>query len=236
MLPEVYAVAYHELYGLIKGIDSTAQVAIGGIIQATPTRLEYLTHIWNSYQARYGEDIPVDVWNVHNFIFREQCDGHGADVPPGCTTCDLHPATGDPCYGWIPDEVSDASHYAMEIFGQQIRAMRQWMKDHGQQNKPLIVSEYGIVYQHEEGMDDPELVQNFMLDTFNFFMEAKDCDLGMPSDECRLVQRWALYSLDDRYQSTSFNPSSVLIDPYTGQITPLGQAFANYAEAHLDLP
>ncbi|HUV93657.1 MAG TPA: hypothetical protein VMX14_02340, partial [Anaerolineae bacterium] len=77
MLPEVYAQAYHEFYHLIKEADPDAQVAIGGIIQATPVRLEYLTKVWNAYCTRYMTDtMPVDVWNVHNFIFKEKCDDY----------------------------------------------------------------------------------------------------------------------------------------------------------------
>ncbi len=218
MLPEVYAQAYHEFYNLIKGADPTAQVAIGGVIQATPARLEYLTKIWDEYQSRYGAAMPVDVWNVHNFIFKEKCNDFGADVPPGY----------DGCYGTV---YADTDHNNMQIFDQQIRAFRQWMKDRGQQNKPLIVSEYGIVYFHV-GMNDPDLVEDFMLDTFDYFMDTKDYSLGHPADEYRLVQRWAWYSLDD--SRGVYNDYAYLFNQSTLQITSLGEAFAEYAQSHLD--
>ena len=48
--------AYHELYTLIKGADPTARLAIGGVIQATPLRLEYLTKVWNEYRAAVRTD------------------------------------------------------------------------------------------------------------------------------------------------------------------------------------
>ena len=38
-----------------------------------------------------------------------------------------------------------AEHDNMAIFDQQVRAMRTWMKNHGQQNKPLIISEYSLL-------------------------------------------------------------------------------------------
>jgi len=234
MLPELYARAYHEFYHLIKEADPDAQVAIGGIIQATPARLEYLTKIWDTYQTLYGADMPVDVWNVHNFIFKEKCDDYGADIPPGCDSCREHDPTDDPCYG-VEYPGGDWTHASMDIFRAQMRAFRQWMKNHGQQDKPLIVSEYGIVYFHA-GLEDPDVVKGFMLATFDYFMNTKDCDLGYTADECRLVQRWAWYSLDDDYLSTGFNRYGVLIDRYSGQITPLGQAFADYAGDHLDTP
>ena len=219
MLPELYAQAYHEIYTLIKGADPTAQVAIGGVVQATPARLEYLTKIWDTYYASYGSNMPVDVWNVHNFIFQEACDAHGADVPPGY-------AGG--CYG---ERYPDKRHNDMDLFDQQLRAFRQWMKNHGQQNKPLIVSEYGIVYYHT-GMEDLNLVRSFMLATFDYFMNTKDCSLGYPDDECRLVQRWAWYSLDD--DGPNINKYAHLLNPDTGKLTALGEAFADYAVSHME--
>ena len=219
MLPEVYAVAYHELYHLIKAADPTARVGIGGVIQATPARLWYLSRVWDTYRSRYGTDMPVDVWNVHNFIFKEKCDDYGADVPPGYPYC----------YGTVYD---DNYHDNLEIFKQQIRAFRQWMRDRGQQNKPLIVSEYGIVYFHVERLNNWEAVKNFMLATFDYFMNEKDCSLGYPADDCRLVQRWAWYSLDD--SRGIYNDYAYLFNQTTLQITPLGEAFAVYAQNHLD--
>ena len=71
MLPELYATAYRDLYTLIKGADPAARLAIGGVIQATPLRLQYLTKAWDAYQQYYGTPMPVDVWNVHNFILKE---------------------------------------------------------------------------------------------------------------------------------------------------------------------
>jgi len=219
MMPELYARAYHELYHLIKEADPRALVAIGGIIQATPARLAYLSTVWETYRDRYGQDMPVDVWNVHNFILKERCNDWGADVPPGY----------DGCQGTVYD---DSDHNSMKIFKEQIRAFREWMKARGQQNKPLIVSEYGILYFHA-GMEDPDLVREFMEKTFEFFMTEKDCDLGYPADECRLVQRWAWYSLDD--MNPDFNMYQRLFDKYTREMTGVGQSFAAYTEQHLDI-
>ena len=115
MLPELYATAYYDLYTLIKGADPTARLAVGGIIQATTLRLEYLAKIWDAYQQQFGTSMPVDVWNVHNFIFREKScvtypgDCWGADIPPGSS------ASTGALY-------SDADHVNMVIFDQHIRA------------------------------------------------------------------------------------------------------------------
>lgn len=218
MLPEYYAVVYHELYHLIKAADPTAKVAIGGIVQATPVRMQYLDKIWNTYRNTYGVDMPVDVWNVHNFIFKERCNDYGADVPPGYHQCD----------GTL---YADTDHNSMVIFKHQIQVFREWMKARGQQQKPLIVSEYGIVYFHA-GMENFALVRDFMKASFDYFLNARDCNLGYAADNCRLVQRWAWYSLDDK--GDHINKYAHLIDPNTGRLTPLGEVFASYTQRYLD--
>jgi hypothetical protein len=83
MLPELYAHACYELHHLIKNADPTALVAIGGVVQPTPLRLEYLDEVLAEYQGRHGMMTPVDVWNIHNMIVREK-------------SCDTHP---DDCWG-----------------------------------------------------------------------------------------------------------------------------------------
>lgn len=216
ILPETYAVVYHDLYHFIKGVDPKARVAIGGVIQATPLRLEYLTKVWNAYQQRYGTLMPVDVWNVHNFILKEQLNDYGAGIPPGSNALQ----------GVVHD--SDRTHVDMTIFDQQIRAFRSWMKARGQQDKPLIVSEYGVLYWHE-GLEDLNIVQTFMIQTFDYFLETRDCYLGYPVDDCRLVQRWAWYSLDDTGVSSGFNRYGALFDPASRQITPTGERFRTYS-------
>ncbi len=218
MLPELYAQAYHEIYHVIRTADPTAKVGIGGMVQTTGLRLAYLNKVWGHYSYKYGTTMPVDVWNIHNFIFREYWDEYGADIPPGSNER-------------IGAMYLDSQHNDMTVFRDQIRLFRQWMKDHGQQQKPLIVSEYGIVYRHA-GMENLALVQSFMTQTFDYFMTAKDCSLGYAEDECRLVQRWAWYSLDDN--NPNFNAYAYLINPATGQLTPTGQTFADYAQRYLD--
>ncbi|MDX9953117.1 MAG: hypothetical protein RBT75_03435 [Anaerolineae bacterium] len=219
MLPELYARAYHEIYHAIKAADPTATVGIGGMVQTTGLRLEYLTKVWNHYWYLYGTAIPVDVWNVHNFIFREYWNEYGADIPPG---------SSEPIGAMYMDEQQND----MKVFEDQIRLFRQWMKDHGQQQKPLIVSEYGIVYRHAN-LNKLNVVQSFMIQTFDYFMNTKDCSLGYDDDQCRLVQRWAWYSLDDN--NPMFNDFAYLIDPNTGALTATGQTFAEYAGRYLDV-
>lgn len=225
IIPETYAMAYHEIYNLIKDVDPTAQVAIGGVIQVTPLRIQYLTAIYDSYLELYGEPIPVDVWNIHAFVFTEHIQG-GAGIPVGITPETAGMYQGAP---WL--------HIDFSLVADQIYAMRQWMKDHGQQEKPLIISEYGIVYDNATmrlDENDPTPVINFLIESSTFFLNTKDCTLGYTSDDCRLVQRWNWFSLEGR--TAAANPHARLLDPQTGELTPLGQAWRSFVqENHADL-
>jgi len=209
--PEVYAQVYYDLYTLLKTLDPTCQVAIGGVSQPTPLRLRYLDLILEAYREQYGQAMPVDVWNVHNFILREERDSWGVDIPPG-----MAEQTG------VLREIAD--HDDLAMFQQQIVDFRCWIKERGQQDRPLIVTEYGILMPPDYGFP-PQQVERFMLATFEFFRSAVDPDLGYPADGYRLVQRWSRFSLaDTRY------PTGNLLSP-GGVPTPLGEAFSGYAHS-----
>jgi len=279
MLPEVYATAYHELYHLIKQYDPTAKVAIGGVIQFTPLREEYLNKIWDSYQAQFGTRMPVDVWNVHNFIGPEVCENNydpdkvsdgvngpepaqrvcfGMAIPPGVTG---EIVSRPPANGQSAGETEYGAYWgenplviSKQVFANQIEEMRRWMKDKGEGNKPLIVTEYGVLWpslcepgksteacRQEWGSDfvnleDPAVIHEFMLWTFDYFRTKTDCSLT-EYDGCRLVQQWAWFSLDDA--GWGFNPHTWLADKNTRQLTEAGRQFRDYVRLHwndLQLP
>jgi hypothetical protein len=141
---------------------------------------------------------------------REEQDSWGVDIPPG-----MSERTGK-LY-----EIAD--HDNIAIFRKQMVDFRQWMKERGQQDKPLIVTEYGVLMPNDYGFP-PQQVEQFMLDTFQFFGSATDPALGYPADGYRLVQRWCWFSLaDERY------PTGNLAQRGSGQLTSLGQAFGRYA-------
>jgi hypothetical protein len=160
---------------------------------------------------------------VHNFILQEQLWSYGAGIPPG-----IDAETG-------VVYASDSSHIDMTIFDNQIRAFRQWMKDRGQQNKPLIVSEYGVLYPDgTRGIDfGPAVVQDFMIKSFDYFLYTKDCNLGLASDDCRLVQRWAWFCLAGVGPEWGINNNVALFDANTRQITATGIKYREWSLLHL---
>ncbi len=206
-----YARLYHEAYVLLKEADPTAQVAVGAVSQPTPLRLRYLDAVLAAYREQFGVDVPLDVWNVHNFILREERGSWGVGIPPG-----------------MADEsgmlytVDDSGNLA--LFRQQIVAFRQWMAARGYQNYPLIVSEYGIPMPADYGFP-PQRVASFLAGTFDFFLTAADPATGYPADGYRLVQRWCWYSLAD----TTY-PTGNLFDPQTAAMTLVGERWTAYVE------
>lgn len=207
--PEQYAAAYGSIYPAIKAVDPTAQVAIAGVSQPTPLRMAYLDRILAAYKAQYGVEMPVDVWNVHAFILREERGSWGVDIPPGME------ADAGTLY-----EIAD--HADMAIFKQQIVDFRRWMADRGLRDRPLIVSEYGILMPESYGFP-PELVADFLVDTFDYFLTAQDETIGYPADENRLVQAFCWYSIAD-----TMYPAPNLFDPQTKSLTPVGEMFVAY--------
>jgi hypothetical protein len=210
--PEVYARAYHDTYVFIKQRDPSAQIAIAGLVQATPGRLQYLDKVWAEYTRLYGRSIPVDVWNMHLYILPEALpNGQPNGIANIALGTDwglaIRESGGDASRCSDPKVYCFAEHDDMTIFAQQIVAMRTWMKNHGQQNKPLILSEYSILWpytidpgggcylQDENGnCFTPQRVNQFMTSTFNYLETAADPALGYPLDGNHLVQRWMWFS------------------------------------------
>ncbi|HHY56594.1 MAG TPA: hypothetical protein GYA08_14295 [Chloroflexi bacterium] len=209
--PEVYAVAYHRAYTAIKSADPTAQIAIGGVSQVTPLRLAYLDRVWDFYQSLYGAPMPVDVWNMHAFVLREERGGWGVNIPPGFYIDHRGEL-------WEIDE-----HDNLTLVETQVRDMRQWMAAHGQQEKPLWITEYGILMPATYGFDAARVIA-FMEGSFDLFQSLRDPTTGLAEDDYRLVQRWNWYSArDSRY------PTGNLFDNY-GRSTPVGDAYWAYLQ------
>jgi hypothetical protein len=216
--PQQYAQAYHDIYYFIKGRDPTAQVAPAGLVQFTPMRRQYLDLVWNSYVARYGEAMPADAWTLHVYVLSETGGG------------DAHLALGtDPAlaipYSNVcsdPNTFCHAEHDDINLFIEQVRRMRTWMRDHGQRNKPLLITEYSLLKPYNYygicnatncyGGDidgcfcdetkrtfHPGRVADFVQASFNYLFTATDSQIGYPYDSNRLVQQWLWYRLATTY-------------------------------------
>jgi hypothetical protein len=219
ILPQVYATVYHDFYQHIKALDPTALIANGGIVQPTPCRLAYLDVVWDTYLETFGEPMPVDVWNTHAFILREVFGSWGASTPPGV----------DPDCG-INYAIDDGDD--IDILLTNIRAMRAWMKDKGYQDRPLIITEYGVLWpQWFAPQFTPLRVSHFMTRTFDLFLDTTDAELGYPADDFRLVQAWAWYSLSD---DELYNGH--LFDSTSKTLSLMGATYGAYTAALSDTP
>jgi hypothetical protein len=215
--PEAYADIYHEVHTFLKGVDPTARVAIGSIVQPTPLRLEWLDRTRAAYRARYGETMPVDVWNIHNLVLQEHAEDYGCGIPVGIA------ASEGRLYPWWDSANAD-------LFVQHIWDFRRWMAEHGERDKPLIISEMGVLYPSSwfdsltEAPSGEQRITDFMEGTFTFMQDAADPDLGYPADGNRLVQGWLWFSLDhrawDEAPGEGFNGN--LCDRDTRSLTPFG--------------
>jgi hypothetical protein len=103
------------------------------------------------------------------------------------------------------------------------------MKLRGYQDRPLVVSEFGILMPELYGFDYPR-VRDFMQATFDWMINTTDANTGYPADGNRLVQAWAWYSLDSA-TFEGYDMAIHLFDPDTDAITPLGLDFGAYAAA-----
>ena len=233
--PEEYARAYHHLHNLIKQTDPSARIGVGGIVQPTPLRFQYLDRFLAAYQQFYGQRPPADLWNIHSYILREidasdpdaypngaQYAVWGAYIPPGIT------ATRGVLYTY-------SDMFSTAIFQQRLLGFRTWLRDRGYRDTPLYITEYGELfpyppyvsahYYDEYGVPVAEgRVAAFMTSTFDILLDLTDPATGYPADANRLVQRWLWYSVSD----TGFG--GPLFDPNT-QRRPLGDAFSSYTHA-----
>jgi hypothetical protein len=212
--PQRYAAIYHDLYHHIKERDPTAHVAIAGVAQPTPLRLAYLDIVLDTYQERYGAPMPVDVWNVHAFILREEHDSWGVDIPPGMDDM-------------LATKYEIGDHLDLDIFRAFIVDFRAWMAERGYADRPLLVSEYGFLMPYEYGFSEAQVI-DFMTAAFDFFISARN-DTGLAADDHRLVQWWLWFILED--DTGEYRPT-YLFDREAGALTPLGEAYASYVRNH----
>lgn len=124
-------------------------------------------------------------------------------------------------------EVTVENHDNLDLIAQQIRDFRQWMNSHGQRDKPLINTEYGILMPEEVGFPYSR-VRTFMLNSFDLFLNnLSDPNLGYPADGNRLLQEWFWFSLAvNDFEGLVVHTG--LFDENTYAIKSLGTDFRNY--------
>ncbi len=211
--PDQYARIYHEAYHYIKSRDPDALAAIAGVAQPTPLRRAYLDIVLETYQREFHQSMPIDIWNVHAFILREEAGSWGAGIPPGMGSA-----------GAMLYEIKDNAD--LNIFRQNILDFRAWMAAKGYGNRPLAITEYGVLMPADYGFP-PEVTIPFMTGTFDFFLTAANGN-GYPADGNRLVQWWYWFSLYDPKDFVNSN----LYDRPTGTLTPLGAAWQAYVNGN----
>jgi hypothetical protein len=214
--PQQYAHIYHDVYSFIKERDPSAKIAVAGVGQPTPLRMAYLDLILQIYQQSYGQPMPVDIWTIHNFILREERDSWGIGIPPG-----MIDQSGQPINQGILYEIED--HADQNIFKENLINFRQWLADRGYRDRPLALTEFGILMPTDFGFP-PQAVAHFMTETFAYLTQASVVTTGYMPDGNRLVQWSFWYSV---YDSQEF-PTGNLYDPETGDLTLLGKTYADY--------
>jgi hypothetical protein len=245
--PQQYADAYHDFYHFVKGRDPTAQVGVAGLVQVSPGRLQYRDIVWDTYLARYGSPMPVDVWNMHIYLLSETSHGD-AHIAVG-TDPKLRIPASNVC--GIPGTFCSANHDNVEHFAQQVISMRRWMNERGQRNKPLVLSEFGInLPYHYDGICTdlvcpanppdtygcycdtygrtlhPERVAEYLRKTMAYLMNTKHASLGYPADENRLVQQWLWFSAETAGPG---NASNLVVSTGSSYaLSPQGRAFRDY--------
>jgi hypothetical protein len=181
--PAEYANIYHEVYRFIRERDPTARVANGGLVMPSPLRLRWLDLCLAEYEARYGEPMPVDVWNTHVQILQERAGAWGCGIPVG-----LAEESGRRY------EIID--NCEPRVFAQLVREFRVWMYERGQAHRPLIISEYGVLMPSSYLPRGDQDVLRFMAESLHWMLTVTDPDIGCADDGGRLVQRWAWFSLN----------------------------------------
>ncbi|MFK7805108.1 MAG: hypothetical protein AB8G95_25975 [Anaerolineae bacterium] len=231
LLPETFARAYHDAYAYVKKVDPTAQIAVSGLVNFAPDRKQYLDLVFNEYRRLYGHDMPVDIWTMHAYNLwgrsfgSQTSDAGGSAIALGT----------DPNLVWQnaiengifkpelcsrEDVICVKEHDDVALFQQQVVSMRQWMKNHGYQEKPLILTEWGLnltslFCDENNNRITPQRAADFLTSTVNWMNTHTDSELGYSLDDGRLVQRWAWFTIFEEGDIPAISDISYLIADYT---------------------
>lgn len=233
LTPQVYAERFHQVRTAILGWDSTAHIGIGGVVEPTPLRLRWLDATLEAYQTQFGHPMTddIDVWNIHMQILPEGPGNGGAGEPVGIT---FQPGE--------PRQYALADCANVDLFKTLVRAFRTWLEAKGERDKPLIISEMGVLMPsyllvEDTGLSEPErielgdrLIEQFMVRVFDWLLEARSASTGCTVDDNLLVQRWLWFSLNDSFydETTQRGFNGALYDYASGRLTRFGQRMVAY--------
>jgi hypothetical protein len=114
---------------------------------------------------------------------------------------------------------ADKSQYDVAEFQQRIVAFRDWMARIGEGHKPLLLTEYGVLYGSgccDRPIEDPAAGVEFLRQTTRWLQET------------HLVQAWTWFCLDSRGQ---FHGD--LLQP-SGELSEFGDAYRETVREYLD--
>ena len=265
LMPDVYAMAYHDAYQFIKQNDPTAQVAISALVLVSPGRLQYLDLVLDAYKQKYRGPMPIDVWTFHAYLFAERYEeynGEGGKPIYASVALGTDPAIAIKA-PWPTRPISEQlelckredyaciyEHDSMEMFTKQVIDMRTWMKARGYQNRPLLLTEWSLLHGYTVSSDGqcntrdengncftPPRVTNFLEASLSYLENAINPSLGFPLDNNRLVQQWSWFPMDDLGggQFTEGNPS-FLIAPDSGALTQMGNKYQEFIQQSTTKP
>ncbi len=231
---ETYAQRFFEFASVIRQKDPTAKIGFGQIMMPTPIRIHYLTLAMNRLAELAGgmaqAHALIDIYTIHAYIMNETelygPDGSsiswGAGLPIG------YDPTSWPAPESIRTDLGETyKTYDINIFKSRLMSLRQWIVDQGEQKKPLWITEFGVLFP---SVGNPYFyasdadTANFMAQTYDFMLGYKDPQLGLATDDNRLVQKWTWFSLN--LTRTTYGGS--LFDPSTQMMTAVGQEFIQY--------
>ncbi|MEM7029330.1 MAG: hypothetical protein AAF629_07175 [Chloroflexota bacterium] len=214
--PHLYAEIYHHYYQAIKMVDPTAKVAVGTISQASPSRLAYLDQVLGHYQNMFDEPLKSDLWAVNLYYLNEE------DCQSGAWGAALPPATNE-TQGWQVDFAAD-SLLDLTALEDSVRLFREWMHRHSQSDLPLMIMEYGVLPPAEMAGFEDEVAAQFLQETFTLFESLTDAEIGLASDDDRLVQLWSWYP--------TYHPNfgGRLFTDTSENLTLVGNAFVDYGQ------
>jgi hypothetical protein len=202
--PAQYAQDYHAYYYGLKAINPTYQVANGAIM----TFINYNCTGFSGTPQQLCEAIRSAYLSLYG-------------EPWPVDVWNIHPYVG----------TAATVQLQLDNLRVQISSFRDWMASAGEQNKPLIVTEYGLLDWHAQDWMIAYLRSSFEV------MLSKGHANGLASDEGRWVQRWAWFVNNNAFYQGSIQwTHCALYNGDTFDMRPLGQACASYPKLDDNCP